>query len=215
MAQHLTKPGNSSEKPLLLSAAARDFLHRRIREFVGILLFIAAVAFSIALGSYEPSDPSFNNATSLPAQNWLGLPGAYVADLLLHSIGLVVLAQGVVGEGGVDQGQEILGLNLDGGFEGLYGFLGIAAAHVHVTQVVVGVGVVEAVGEGLLPFAGGLGQVGLVLFGDGFLGQGGEGGGCADAHETDLVLRTFEEGLHRLRFIVVGERIGGAGADEW
>jgi len=91
MAQHLTKPGNSSEKPLLLSAAARDFLHRRIREFVGILLFIAAVAFSIALGSYEPSDPSFNNATSLPAQNWLGLPGAYVADLLLHSIGLVAM----------------------------------------------------------------------------------------------------------------------------
>jgi S-DNA-T family DNA segregation ATPase FtsK/SpoIIIE len=37
----------------------------------------------VALVSYHPSDPSLNTAAAGPVRNWLGAPGAWVADLLL------------------------------------------------------------------------------------------------------------------------------------
>lgn len=41
-----------------------------------------------ALASYNVNDPSFNTATTAAPTNWLGAPGAYVADLLMQSFGL-------------------------------------------------------------------------------------------------------------------------------
>ncbi len=48
----------------------------------------------LALVSYTPSDPSFNTvgggAGTRLAHNWTGLVGAYVADLLLQTVGIAI-----------------------------------------------------------------------------------------------------------------------------
>ena len=62
----------------------------RLSEMVGLLLLLLAVATFLALISYSPVDPSANVATdSERATNWMGLPGAFLADLILQSVGLV------------------------------------------------------------------------------------------------------------------------------
>ena len=62
----------------------------RFNEMAGVLLWIAAAGVLLGLASYTPADPSSNVATgSGQARNWMGLPGAYGADLLLQAFGLV------------------------------------------------------------------------------------------------------------------------------
>lgn len=63
------------------------FVRRRMREMAGIALVFGALAILAMLVSYRPSDPSFNTATTTAARNFLGLPGAIVADLLLQTFG--------------------------------------------------------------------------------------------------------------------------------
>jgi S-DNA-T family DNA segregation ATPase FtsK/SpoIIIE len=53
----------------------------------GLLIAVAAAA-ALALASYHPTDPSMNTAAAGPVLNWLGTPGAFVADLLLTLWGL-------------------------------------------------------------------------------------------------------------------------------
>ncbi len=64
-----------------------EFFRRRLRELVGVMLVFGALAILATLVSYRPSDPSFNTATTGPARNFLGVPGAFAADLLLQSFG--------------------------------------------------------------------------------------------------------------------------------
>ena len=67
--------------------------NRRLNELAGFLLFVSAVLLFLALVSYSPTDPSLNTAASLGAQsanNWIGLFGAMLSDLLLQSIGICV-----------------------------------------------------------------------------------------------------------------------------
>ncbi len=54
------------------------------------LLVVLAVLVAIMLGTYHASDPSLNTAAGSVA-NWLGLPGAWTADLLLSAFGLPVV----------------------------------------------------------------------------------------------------------------------------
>ena len=62
----------------------------RLNEMAGILLLLLAVATFLALISYSPLDPSTNVATGTDrATNWMGFPGAFLADLILQSVGLV------------------------------------------------------------------------------------------------------------------------------
>jgi len=63
------------------------FIRRRLREAAGIVLVFGALAVLATLVSYRPSDPSLNTATTTAARNFLGLPGAYAADLLLQTFG--------------------------------------------------------------------------------------------------------------------------------
>src|SRR5882724_7792879 len=73
---------------VFVSASARVFLRRRMEELLGLLLLGAAVAYLVALFSASAADPSLNLAVDGPVRNLLGLPGAYLADLVLESLGL-------------------------------------------------------------------------------------------------------------------------------
>ena len=54
---------------------------------IAALMGLLALLLFMALLSYSPADPSFLNATSADASNWLGGPGAQMAALLLLTIG--------------------------------------------------------------------------------------------------------------------------------
>jgi S-DNA-T family DNA segregation ATPase FtsK/SpoIIIE len=87
-------------KPLrLVSTPTRN---RRINEILGLVLIVCAGLLFLALASYTPTDPSANTeggsiatlrtgqhlAARLGAHNWTGLAGAWLADILLQSIGV-------------------------------------------------------------------------------------------------------------------------------
>ena len=52
-----------------------------------LMLGIGIIVFALILGSYSPSDPSMNTAAAGPARNFLGTPGAWMADGLLTLLG--------------------------------------------------------------------------------------------------------------------------------
>jgi S-DNA-T family DNA segregation ATPase FtsK/SpoIIIE len=72
-------------------AAVRIFFLRRLSEVAGFLLFIALMAAGLSLASWSVDDPSLNHALEGAAQNWLGYPGAVIADELMQFLGLGVL----------------------------------------------------------------------------------------------------------------------------
>jgi len=80
---------------LLMKIIARIFNptnNRRLNELLGFLLCVSALLVFLALASYSPLDPSFNSASVLTgsrvARNWIGIVGAYGADVLLQSFGI-------------------------------------------------------------------------------------------------------------------------------
>ena len=99
------KPGPAlvPMKPLrLVSTPTRN---RRLNEVLGLVLLAAAALLFLALATYTPTDPSANTVGGLapgtrasaglatrlaagPAHNWTGLAGAWLADLILQTIGI-------------------------------------------------------------------------------------------------------------------------------
>src|SRR5262249_54475120 len=75
---------------------AREWFAQAIRQtllrVLGLGLLIGASAWLAALASYDPADPSFNNATARAASNWLGPFGSYAADLSLQALGAAAIA---------------------------------------------------------------------------------------------------------------------------
>jgi S-DNA-T family DNA segregation ATPase FtsK/SpoIIIE len=69
----------------------RDGLKRLVRRsgsfFGGLALCAGVTVTLLALTSYHPSDPSLNTDAAGPVQNWIGAPGAWLADLLLTLLG--------------------------------------------------------------------------------------------------------------------------------
>jgi S-DNA-T family DNA segregation ATPase FtsK/SpoIIIE len=68
-----------------------DFLRRRLVELGGLALVLAGAALAAILASYSPEDPSWNTAAGGDAavvRNLLGVPGAYLADVLVQALGL-------------------------------------------------------------------------------------------------------------------------------
>ena len=92
MARTLTNTGVGSILPESVSA----FLRRRISEIIGLALALSGLAILVALLSYAPGDPSFNSASASGPLNLLGLGGAYMADLLLQSLGVAGAAPSLV-----------------------------------------------------------------------------------------------------------------------
>ncbi|MGP8261101.1 MAG: DNA translocase FtsK, partial [Acidobacteriaceae bacterium] len=90
-------------KPLrLVSTPTRN---RRLNEILGLVVLVAAGLLFLALATYTPSDPSADTVGGFaaatrpgaglaarlaagPAHNWTGLVGAWLADLLLQTIGI-------------------------------------------------------------------------------------------------------------------------------
>jgi S-DNA-T family DNA segregation ATPase FtsK/SpoIIIE len=62
-------------------------VRKAVRVGAGGALALGALAAAAALASYRPTDPSLNTEAGGPAQNWLGAPGAWTADLLLTAFG--------------------------------------------------------------------------------------------------------------------------------
>ena len=59
---------------------------------IGFAVLGLVGAAMASLASWSVDDPSFSYATSEPAQNWLGFPGAVIADLSFQVFGLGILA---------------------------------------------------------------------------------------------------------------------------
>ncbi|PZO01922.1 MAG: cell division protein FtsK, partial [Hyphomicrobiales bacterium] len=70
----------------------REFLSRRASEITGLAVLALMAAVALALATWSVDDPSLNNATSGAVRNWLGRPGAMIADLMMQLIGLGVIA---------------------------------------------------------------------------------------------------------------------------
>ena len=67
----------------------RDFILKRLIEFIGILILFFAILVFIALISYSPNDPNFIYPKNQEINNILGINGSIAADFLLQSIGLI------------------------------------------------------------------------------------------------------------------------------
>lgn len=74
-----------------IPARLRLFLIKRSFEFLGVVAFLMIVAAGLALASWSVGDPSLNHATGSKPQNWLGSPGAVIADQLIQNLGLATL----------------------------------------------------------------------------------------------------------------------------
>jgi len=98
------KPGTEHPmKPLrLVSTPTRN---RRLNEILGLVVLVSAALLLLALATYTPTDPSADTVGNYaagvrasaglterlaagPAHNWTGLVGAWLADLLLQTIGI-------------------------------------------------------------------------------------------------------------------------------
>jgi S-DNA-T family DNA segregation ATPase FtsK/SpoIIIE len=78
-------------KTAILPEGGRDFLRRRMMELVGVGVAAAGVVLLLALFTYSPGDPSLNHATGRSPHNLVGVPGAYISDLLLQTFGLAII----------------------------------------------------------------------------------------------------------------------------
>ena len=67
----------------------RNFLVKRLIEFLGILLMISGFLILLSLISYNPNDPNFIYPSSQTIENLLGIRGSIAADFLFQSIGLI------------------------------------------------------------------------------------------------------------------------------
>src|SRR6202158_6096447 len=66
--------------------------NRRLNELIGFLMCVSALLLFLALVSYSPLAPSGNSASVLTgshaARNWIGVVGAFTADMMLQFFGV-------------------------------------------------------------------------------------------------------------------------------
>ena len=84
MAVHHTFETDESVVP----EAMRRFLWRRAYEISALAITSIVVVLGLALASWSADDPSLNHSIASKVTNWLGAPGAVVADLLMQPLGL-------------------------------------------------------------------------------------------------------------------------------
>ncbi|MDE3186413.1 MAG: DNA translocase FtsK, partial [Acidobacteriota bacterium] len=77
-------------KPIQISLSPTR--SRPLNLFLGIMLALVSILLFLALASYHPADPSLDTAAGavLPraVQNWTGLFGAFLSDILMQALGI-------------------------------------------------------------------------------------------------------------------------------
>ena len=68
----------------------KSLMRRLIERLGGLILILIFIAVFAAVAGYHPQDPGANAAGVLPVRNYLGYPGAYLADCVLKSFGLAL-----------------------------------------------------------------------------------------------------------------------------
>ena len=71
-----------------LPSGSGDFLRQRLTDAGAICLALIGIGLFLACLTYNPADPSLNRAVESGARNLLGIPGAFVADILIQTLGL-------------------------------------------------------------------------------------------------------------------------------
>lgn len=61
---------------------------KRTNELIGLLLLSLGLVVLLSVSSYHVQDPSLNTAAATRPHNLIGYPGAWLADLLLQSLGV-------------------------------------------------------------------------------------------------------------------------------
>lgn len=59
-------------------------------RLVGMAVLVGVALVMLALASWSVDDPSFSYATSKAPANWLGYPGAALADLIFQLFGIAI-----------------------------------------------------------------------------------------------------------------------------
>ncbi len=82
-----------------LPESAQAFIARRLIDLTGGVFLLSGLFALLAVASYHHTDPSWNTSGALSedgVSNWLGVPGAHVADFLLQTLGLGSVVFGLV-----------------------------------------------------------------------------------------------------------------------
>ncbi len=80
---------NTAAIETLVSDRIRHVFGRRTNILVGGILVLFGGAIALALATWSIQDPSLNHAINRAPDNYLGYPGAVIADLLMQVFGLV------------------------------------------------------------------------------------------------------------------------------
>ena len=88
----MARPAPVETDDSAIPAAMRRFFQNRASELMGVGLLVITVVIVIALASWHADDPSLSYAIDKEPGNLLGEPGAVIADLLMQSTGLGVIA---------------------------------------------------------------------------------------------------------------------------
>ena len=75
-----------------LPEEVKGALSRRAQELIGFALLALCAFMLVALVSWSADDPSLSRSSAAAPSNWLGLPGAVFADLLMQLAGIAALA---------------------------------------------------------------------------------------------------------------------------
>ncbi|MEQ1696315.1 MAG: DNA translocase FtsK 4TM domain-containing protein [Hyphomicrobiaceae bacterium] len=84
-------PRTIGGRPLMPNAMANR-LRDNIRMVCGLMLLAILALTWLSLVSWSIQDPSLSHTTSHGARNWLGLPGAMGADVIMQTFGIAALA---------------------------------------------------------------------------------------------------------------------------
>ena len=83
----------------LIPEAVQAFIANRLVDGFGLVLLLGGLGLLLSMISYNAADPSWNTAGAGGNEhlhNWMGMPGAYMADLLLQTVGLAGVLFGVI-----------------------------------------------------------------------------------------------------------------------
>ena len=86
-AQHLLEDA----RPAMGNAAPPAIAIRIPVRLIGAVLLGLVAVVLLALASWQVDDPSLSYASTKPAENWLGFPGAVIADLGIQVFGIGII----------------------------------------------------------------------------------------------------------------------------